>query len=114
MSLTLVIGYKNHSSWSLRPWLYRKHHGLAFEEIRIPLYREDPKAEILAHSPAGKVPVLIDGDLAVWDSLAILARHRGCVCEGNISCRADGGKSFADAAVRPQTQYGVPSLCRNA
>lgn len=58
---------------------------LAFEEIRIPLYREDPKAEILAHSPAGKVPVLIDGDLAVWDSLAILARHRGCVYAREIS-----------------------------
>ncbi|QXP84205.1 glutathione S-transferase family protein [Methylococcus sp. Mc7] len=72
MSLTLVIGNKNYSSWSLRPWLYLKHHGLAFEEVRISLYREDSKAKILAHSPAGKVPVLIDGDLAVWDSLAIL------------------------------------------
>ncbi|QJD30037.1 glutathione S-transferase family protein [Methylococcus geothermalis] len=72
MSLTLVIGNKNYSSWSLRPWLYLKHHGLAFEEVRIPLYREDSKPKILAHSPTGKVPVLIDGDVAVWDSLAIL------------------------------------------
>jgi glutathione S-transferase len=72
MSLTLVIGNKNYSSWSLRPWLFMRHHGLVFEEHRIPLYREDSKPKLLAHSPAGKVPVLIDGDLVVWDSLAIL------------------------------------------
>ncbi|BBL70548.1 glutathione S-transferase family protein [Methylogaea oryzae] len=72
MSLTLVIGNKNYSSWSLRPWLYLKHHGIAFEEVRIPLYREDSKAKILARSPSGKVPALRDGDIVVWDSLAIL------------------------------------------
>lgn len=72
MSLTLIIGNKNCSSWSLRPWLFLKHHGIAFEEIRIPLYREDSPARIAAYSPAGKVPVLVDGDVTVWDSLAIL------------------------------------------
>lgn len=72
MSLTLIIGNKNYSSWSLRPWLYLKFHGIAFEEIRIPLYREESKREILNYSQAGKVPVLLDGDLTVWDSLAIL------------------------------------------
>lgn len=72
MSLTLIIGNKNYSSWSLRPWLYLKHHGIVFEEIRIPLYREDSHPRIAAYSPAGKVPVLIDGDVTVWDSLAIL------------------------------------------
>lgn len=72
MNPTLVIGNKNYSSWSLRPWLFLKHHGIPFEEIRIPLYREDSQARIAAHSPAGKVPVLVDGGITVWDSLAIL------------------------------------------
>jgi glutathione S-transferase len=72
MSLTLVIGNKNYSSWSLRPWLYLKHHGIAYEEVRIPLYREDSRARIDGYSPSGKVPALIDGSLKIWDSLAIL------------------------------------------
>lgn len=49
-----------------------KHHGIPFEEIKIPLYREDSKQKILSYSPAGKVPVLIAGDAHIWDSLAIL------------------------------------------
>jgi glutathione S-transferase len=68
----LVVGNKNYSSWSLRPWLAMKVLGIPFREQRIPLYGEESKAEILRHSPAGKVPVLVDGDLHVWDSLAIL------------------------------------------
>ncbi|MDO9161849.1 MAG: glutathione S-transferase family protein [Methylococcaceae bacterium] len=72
MSLTLVIGNKNYSSWSLRPWLFLKYHDIAFEEIRIPLYREDSKPKLLSYSPAGKVPTLLDGDIKIWDSLAIL------------------------------------------
>jgi glutathione S-transferase len=68
----LVIGNKNYSSWSLRPWIALKVFGFDFEERRIPLYGPESKEAILKHSPAGKVPVLIDGPLAVWDSLAIL------------------------------------------
>jgi glutathione S-transferase len=68
----LVVGNKNYSSWSLRAWLAMKVHGIAFREQRIPLYGEHSKAEILKHSPAGKVPILVDGDTRVWDSLAIL------------------------------------------
>jgi glutathione S-transferase len=70
--LTLVIGNKASSSWSLRPWLALKQIGVPFGEITIPLRQPETKAEILRHSPAGKVPVLIDGDLTVYDSLAIL------------------------------------------
>ncbi len=70
--LTLVIGNKAYSSWSLRPWLFLKHHGIAFSEVRVPLYAGDYKARIEAFSPAGKVPVLVDGGVTVWDSLAIL------------------------------------------
>ena len=68
---TLVIGNKAYSSWSLRPWLLMKHAGIAFDEVRIPLYRQDSKETILRYSPAGRVPVLVDGGLTVWDSLAI-------------------------------------------
>ena len=71
--MLLVIGNKNYSSWSLRPWLAMKVLGLAFEEERIALYTPQAKAEILRHSPAGKVPILVDDDgTRVWDSLAIL------------------------------------------
>jgi glutathione S-transferase len=72
MSLTLVIGNKNYSSWSLRPWLYMRHFDIAFEEVRIPLYRPDSHEQIQRYSPSGKVPVLIEGENIVWDSLAIL------------------------------------------
>lgn len=69
--LKLVIGDRNYSSWSLRPWLALKQSGLHFEEILIPLRSATTKAEILKYSPSGKVPCLIDGETVVWDSLAI-------------------------------------------
>lgn len=71
MSRVLVIGNKNYSSWSLRPWLALTEAGIAFEERRIVLDQPQTKVEILRHSPSGKVPCLIDGELVVWDSLAI-------------------------------------------
>lgn len=72
MPLQLVIGSKNYSSWSLRPWLALAHHGVTFEEIFIPLDQPDTSARIFKFSPAGKVPILIDGDAKVWESIAIL------------------------------------------
>lgn len=69
--MRLIIGNKNYSSWSLRPWLLLRHHGIEFEEIRIPLYQPESKAEIQRYSAAGQVPVLQDGEITVWDSLAI-------------------------------------------
>jgi glutathione S-transferase len=69
---TLVIGNKNYSSWSLRPWLAMRQAGIAFEELLIPLDEPGSKAAILEHSPAGKVPVLKEGAVTVWESLAIL------------------------------------------
>lgn len=71
MSLTLVIGNKNYSSWSLRPWLAMKHAQIAFDEVRIPLQRAETTTQILRYSPSARVPCLIDGALTVWDSLAI-------------------------------------------
>lgn len=72
MALTLVIGNKNYSSWSFRPWIAMKVAGIPFEDKVIPLHMPDTKAAIAKYSPAGKVPVLIDGDITVWESLAIL------------------------------------------
>jgi glutathione S-transferase len=72
MALTLVVGSKNYSSWSLRAWLGMFHVGEAFEEVVIPLDRPDTAETIARWSPAGSVPILRDGDLTVWDSLAIL------------------------------------------
>jgi glutathione S-transferase len=76
MAYALVIGSKNVSSWSLRPWLALVEAGLPFEEILIPLRQPTSKAQILRYSPAGHVPVLIvegGGERqAIWDSLAIL------------------------------------------
>jgi len=69
--LELVIGNKNYSSWSLRPWLLLSVHGLPFKELRIPLEQENTSVAITQHTDAGKVPVLKDGDLTTWDSLAI-------------------------------------------
>src|SRR5262245_27160172 len=72
MALTLVIGNKNYSSWSFRPWIALRVAGIPFEEVVIPLYEPGSKEQILKCSPAGKVPILIDGDVRVWESLAIL------------------------------------------
>jgi glutathione S-transferase len=73
MTLKLVIGNKNYSSWSMRPWLALRVNDIAFEEVFIPLYTGDAdKQRILNFSRAGKVPTLIDGDVTVWDSLAII------------------------------------------
>jgi glutathione S-transferase len=71
--LKLVIGNKNYSSWSMRPWLALRGNAIPFEETVIPLYTgAADKQRILDVSPAGKVPILVDGDVTVWDSLAII------------------------------------------
>lgn len=67
----LIIGNKNYSSWSLRPWLAMKVAGLDFEEKRLPLFEPEFNDTIRQYSPSGKVPALIDGDVTVWESLAI-------------------------------------------
>ena len=71
MGLTLVIGNKNYSSWSLRPWLALKQARIPFKEIWISLYNEESSSRIKQYSPSGKVPALQDGSVTVWESLAI-------------------------------------------
>ncbi|MCG8412648.1 MAG: glutathione S-transferase family protein [Pseudomonadales bacterium] len=69
--LKLVIGNKNYSSWSMRPWVLLSHFNIVFDEVRIPLFTQDYQQELAKYSPSLKVPVLIDGDTTIWDSLAI-------------------------------------------
>ena len=72
MTLKLIIGNKNYSSWSMRPWIGMAVAGIPFEETVISLDAKDFKATVGPVSGTGKVPVLIDGNVRVWESLAIL------------------------------------------
>ncbi len=72
MPATLVIANKAYSSWSLRPWLLMRAFDLPFNEIVVPLHQPGTAAAIARYSPAGKLPVLVDGPVTVWDSLAIV------------------------------------------
>lgn len=72
--MQLYIGNKNYSSWSMRPWVLMTHAGIAFEEVKLRLSFDDGSAfkkALSAVTPAGRVPVLVDRDLSVWDTLAI-------------------------------------------
>jgi glutathione S-transferase len=70
--MELVIANKLYSSWSMRPWLVLHAFAIPFEEIVIPLRTPESKAKLAQYSPSGKVPVLIDGDQSIWESLAII------------------------------------------
>lgn len=90
--MKLILGNKNYSSWSLRPWLLLSVHSIPFEEMVIPLYTDSSSEQLARNTEAGKVPVLRDGELLVWDSLAI--------CE-YVSERYLGGRGWpADAKAR--------------
>lgn len=94
--MQLIIGNKNYSSWSLRPWLLLTHHKLPFEEIRIALDQADTQTKLAQYTDAGKLPVLLDAELTVWDSLAI--------CE-YVSERYLNGKGWpADLVARAQAR----------
>ena len=70
--LELIIGNKNYSSWSLRPWVFLRHHNIAFQERRIALFVETTKSQLAEYDSDFKVPVLKDDELVIWDSLSIL------------------------------------------
>ena len=71
MKYTLIVGTKNWSSWSLRPYLALRHTGIEFEEIVVPLRADTTTPEILKYSPSGRVPAFSIGETTIWDSLAI-------------------------------------------
>lgn len=72
MAYTLVIANKTYSSWSFRPWILMRHFEVPFDEIVVPLALETTRAELLRYAPSGKCPILLDGEIVVWDSLAII------------------------------------------
>ena len=69
--LTLIIGNKNYSSWSMRPWVAMTAFGIPFQEVRVLLDQRDTATKIAAYSACGRVPVLLAGEMTIWDSLAI-------------------------------------------
>ena len=90
--MQLYIGNKNYSSWSLRPWLLLRHHGVAFEEVRLLLDTPAFPSQVARWSPSRRVPALHDAGLVVWDSLAI--------CEYANERWLDGKGWPADIALR--------------
>ena len=110
MTLKLVIGNKNYSSWSMRPWLALRATGIAFDEVFIPLYTGDAdKQRILDFSPAGKVPVLIDGDIVVWDSLAIIEYAAEHFLEAKL-WPSDPARRAHARSISAEMHSGFPAL----
>jgi glutathione S-transferase len=81
---TLIIGNKNYSSWSLRPWLVLRQVGVDFTEVKLSLGVPEAKAELRRYSPTGRVPVLMDGDLMIWESLSICEYVAECFPEADL------------------------------
>jgi glutathione S-transferase len=98
MALRLIIGNKNYSSWSFRPWLAMKVAGIGFEETLISLEAPDFKARVTVVSPAGRVPVLIDGDVVIWESLAILEYLADKFLDAGLWPKDAGARAHARAA----------------
>lgn len=114
----LVIGNKNYSSWSLRPWVFMRHHEIDFDEKRIALFTDTTARELAEYGSDFKVPILKDGDLVVWDSLSILEY----VSERYLDFRGWPGDPGARATARsvsaemhssfPDVRKEMPMNCR--
>ena len=107
--LTIYLGNKNYSSWSLRPWLVLKQFGLAFEEIVIPLYEATSRETILRHSPSGRVPALRHGEIVIWESLAICEYLAEILPEAGLWPDDPGARSLA-RAVSAEMHAGFQAL----
>jgi glutathione S-transferase len=97
--LTLVIGNKNYSSWSMRPWVLLKQLGIAFEEVKLRFHSEEWNANIGRWSPSGLVPVLWRGDIAVWESIAILETVNDWFPDQGVWPADPAARAFARSAV---------------
>lgn len=105
----LVVGSKNYSSWSLRPWLVLRQYGVAFDEIVLPLDTPEFHERIRNHSPAGRVPVLHDGEVRVWDSLAI-AEYANERWLGGRGWPADAAARALARAISAEMHSGFAAL----
>ncbi len=110
--LTLVVGDKNLSSWSMRPYLALKHVGVPFKEVVIILDQPDTAARIATHSPTGRVPVLLDGDVRVWDSLAIIEYLAERFPEAHLWPEGRAARALA-RSVCAEMHSGFPALRSN-
>lgn len=109
--LHLIIGNKNYSSWSLRPWLAMTVGGLSFRETVILLDQPDTAERIRQHSPSGRVPVLQHGDISVWESLAIIEYVAETFPTTNIWPKARKARAVA-RAVASEMHSGFAALRR--
>jgi glutathione S-transferase len=110
--MKLVIGNKNYSSWSFRPWLAMRVAGIAFEEQLIRLFTDEFAAEVRKVNPAGKVPVLIDNDQVVWESLAIMEYLAETFPEKNLWPHDKAARAHARCAANEM--HGGFQALRNA
>jgi glutathione S-transferase len=111
-NLKLIIGDKNRSSWSFRPWLLLKEAGIPFEETLLHLGKEGDRAKIDALSPSGKVPLLIDGDVKIWESTAICEYVAEKYPEKNLWPRDPKAKALA-RSVSHEMHAGFLTLRKN-
>ena len=109
MATTLVIGNKNYSSWSLRPWLLLRHFGVAFEEVRLPLDTPEFHERVGGLSPSRRVPALHDGERVVWDSLAICEYANERWLDG-LGWPADIGRRALARSAAAEMHSGFPAL----
>ncbi|WP_037412040.1 glutathione S-transferase family protein [Silanimonas lenta] len=107
--MRLVIGNKNYSSWSLRPWLLMRQFGLPFEERLLPLDTPEFRERIPALSPSGRVPVLHDGGRVIWDSLAI-CEYVNEVHLGGRGWPADPGRRALARSAAAEMHSGFAAL----
>jgi glutathione S-transferase len=107
--MEIVIGNKNWSSWSLRAWLVLKRTGAPFTETLIELRRPGTPDEIARHSPSGKIPVLKDGDLVIWDSLAISEYLAGKFSDAKL-WPDDPARRALGRAAAAEMHSGFPSV----
>ena len=106
---TLVLGNKNYSSWSLRGFLAARAAGVPFDEVLVRLSEPGSKAELLRHSPAGKVPVLKHGERAIWDTLAIIEYLAELPPEAGL-WPADAGARAHARAIAAEMHSGFSAL----
>jgi glutathione S-transferase len=97
-ALTLVIGNKNYSSWSMRPWVLMKQLGIPFEEKKLRFHSSEWDAEIERWSPSRLVPVLWNGDQVVWDTLAIAEALHELFPDKGVWPKDAGARAFARSA----------------
>lgn len=108
MSLTLVIGNKNYSSWSLRAWLALELAGVDYDEQLVQLYGADSRRQLLQHSPTGKVPVLKCEEGVIWDSLAIAEYLAERFPEAHLWPRGSAARAFARSVCAEMHSGFVP------